>query len=58
MNPAHAENIGNIFLCHLNDQPRVRRLIHGQQVQEIAELHLRGIEFLMDGFKEKAVDVL
>ena len=32
-------------------------LIHGQQVQEITELHLRGVKFLMDGFKEKAVDV-
>ena len=32
-------------------------LIHGQQVQEIAELHLRGVKLLMAGFKEKAVDV-
>ena len=29
MNPAHAENVRNIFLCHLNDQTGIRRLIHG-----------------------------
>ena len=57
MNPADPKDVRKVLLGHLNDQTGVCRLVHGQQVQQVAQLDPDGVELLVDRLKEKTVDI-
>ena len=38
MDPADPQDVSKVLLGHFDDQAGARRLIHGQKVQQIAEL--------------------
>ena len=37
--PAHAKDVRNILLGHFDDETRVGRLMHCEQIQQVAQLH-------------------
>ena len=57
LDPAHAQNISQILLGHGKASSGTCRLSCSQQIQQIAQLHLGGIEFLVDDFKQESVHI-
>ena len=57
MDPADSKDVRKVLLVHLNDKAGICRLVHGQQVQQVAQLDPGGVELLVDRFKEKPVDI-
>ena len=44
MDPADSKDVRKVLLGHLNDKAGICRLVHGQQVQQVAQLDPGGVE--------------